>query len=204
MKRTLYFIRHAQSHPSKLLLDAQWPLSQKGMVQATRLATLLIALGIDQVFSSPYLRCMQTIEPFAEAASMKIEQRQGLHERKISKTLIENFHAVWRQSWEDFDFALPGCESNRQAQSRFIETVRAVVRESPSQTIGICTHGAVIGLLLHIIEQGAGREQSEALTNPDVLRVVIDGEHWNWDRDFQLPGLLALTSHPDETPIDLA
>ena len=173
------------------------------MVQAIQLAELLAPLVIEQLYSSPYLRCVQTIGPFAETMSMKIEQRRGLHEREISKRLIEDFYAVWCESWEDFDFALPGCESNRQAQSRFLEAVRTVVRGSPYQTIGICAHGAVIGLLLHSIGNGVGREDAERLTNPDVIRVVIDGEHWNWDREFQLPGLLALTSRPDETPIDL-
>jgi len=145
---------------------------------------------------------MQTIEPFAEATSLKIEQRLGLHEREISKTLIKDFYAVWCRSWEDFDFSLPGCESNRQAQTRFLETVQSVTRECQSQTIGICAHGAVIGLLLNTRDAEVGREQAEALTNPDVLRVVVDGENWQWESEFQLSGLRAVSSLHDETTLD--
>ncbi|MFC2079207.1 histidine phosphatase family protein [Candidatus Bipolaricaulota bacterium] len=203
MKKTIYFVRHAQSAPSNSLPDSEWPLSRTGKEQSIKLAALLVPLGIERIVSSPYVRCLRTIEPFADAVGMKVEQRLGLHERRISKTLIEDFYSVWCQSWDDFDFALPGCESNHQAQQRFLEAVRVVIRECESQTIGICAHGAVIGLLLHAIADGAGREQAEALTNPDVLRVVVDGEAWNWDRSFQLPGLHFVSSHHADTPIDL-
>jgi 2,3-bisphosphoglycerate-dependent phosphoglycerate mutase len=203
MHKNLYFVRHAQSHPSRRLLDAQWPLSERGLAQAAQLADLLAPLGIDQLFSSPYRRCMQTIGPFAETANLDIEERHDLHEREISKTLIEDFPLIWLQSWEDFDFALPGCESNRQAQGRFLEAVRSVIHESLGETIGICAHGAVIGLMLHEIEAGGGREYAEALTNPDVIRVIVSDDGWSWDRKVHLPGLLTIASLPDETPIDL-
>ena len=204
MNKTLYFIRHAQSRPSRQLPDAQWPLSERGLAQADQLPDLLAPLGIEQVFSSPYLRCMQTIGPFAEAANLEIEQRHDLHEREISKTLIEDFQPVWIQSWEDFDFALPGCESNRQAQQRFLEAVRSVICECVGGIVGICTHGAVIGLMLHAMEAGGGREYTETLTNPDVIRVRVDDGGWTWDRAFQLPGLLDVASRPEETPVDLS
>ena len=203
MKKTLYFIRHAQSRPSIRISDARWPLSERGLAQASQLPDLLKPLGIGQLFSSPYLRCMQTIGPFAKAVNLDIEQRQGLHERMISKTLIEDFIPIWHQSWDDFDFALPGCESNRQAQSRFLAAVREIVRESSAETVGICSHGAVMGLLIHALEDGTGREQADALTNPDVIRIDIDDDDWSWDREFQLPGLLEIVSRPQETPIDL-
>jgi len=203
MRKTLYFIRHAQSYPSRRIPDAQWPLSERGLAQAAQLPELLIPLGIEQLFSSPYLRCIQTIGPFAKTVNLDIEQRKGLHERLISKMLIEDFTSVWHQSWVDFDFALPGCESNRQAQSQFLAAVREIVRESTAETVGICAHGAVMGLLLHTITDGSGRELTDALTNPDVIRIDIDNDVWNGNRQFQIPGLIEILSHHQETPIDL-
>jgi len=146
---------------------------------------------------------MQTIGPFAEAATLDIEQWYDLREREISKTLIEDFLPVWHQSWKDFDFALPGCESNRQAQDRFRGAIRSMIRESVAGTIGICAHGAVIGLFLCAIQSGNDRACADALTNPDVIRVNVNDEGWVWDHEFQLPGLSDVSSRSEDTPVDL-
>lgn len=202
MKKTIYFIRHAQSHPSRSLPTAQWPLSTSGMIQANQLVDVLKTLDIEQVFSSPYLRCLQTIGPFARCAGMPIEQRTDLREVEIIKTLRTDFSVIWQRAWEDFTFALPECESHGQAQNRFLRAVESVLLESSGETIAICAHGAVIGLLLHAIEPGSGRKQADALTNPDVLCVDVHGKDWTWNRTFQLPGLAQVVTHHAETPID--
>lgn len=202
MNKTLYFVRHAQSHPSNSLPTEQWPLSMNGMIQANQLIDVLKTLEIEQVFSSPYLRCLQTIGPFSQHAGLPIDERDGLHEVEIIKELRSDFSEIWERAWSDFDFSLPECESHGQAQRRFLGAVKSVLHESRGKTIAICAHGAVIGLLLHAIEPGSGRERADALTNPDVLRVIVNGETWTWDRTFQLPGLSNIVSHHAETPID--
>ena len=201
MNKTLYLVRHAQSHPSHDLPTAQWPLSAKGLIQASQLIDILKPLSIEQIYSSPYLRCLQTIGPFAQSVGLPIEQRADLHEVDIIKTLRTDFSNIWRSAWEDFSFALPECESHGSAQQRFLAAVRSVLDESSGETVAICAHGAVIGLLLHAIEPGSGREQADALTNPDVIRVDVCGEEWTWDRGFRLPGLAKVVSHHEETPI---
>ena len=172
------------------------------MIQAIKLVDVLKTLEIEQVFSSPYLRCLRTIGPFSQHSGLPIEERDGLHEVEIVKELRSDFSKIWERAWNDFDFSLPECESHGQAQRRFLNSVKSVLHESRGKTISICAHGAVIGLLLHAIEPGSGREQSDALTNPDVLRVIANGEIWTWDRTFQLPGLSNIVSHHAETPID--
>jgi 2,3-bisphosphoglycerate-dependent phosphoglycerate mutase len=202
MKKTIYFVRHAQSRPSHSLPTAQWPLSTNGMIQANQLVDVLPTLGIEQVFSSPYLRCLQTIGPFSQHAGLTVEQRDDLHEVEIIKELRSDFSEIWARAWKDFDFSLPECESHGHAQRRFLNATKSVLLESRASTIAICAHGAVIGLLLHAIEPGSGREQADALTNPDVLRIISDDEIWTWDRTFRLPGLSNIVSHHAETPID--
>ena len=202
MIRTLYLVRHAQSHPSRDLPTAKWPLSELGMIQANQLIDVLNPLGIDQVFSSPYLRCLQTIGPFARSAGLPIERRTDLREVDIINSLRTDFSDIWQRAWEDFSFALPDCESHGEAQKRFLAAVGSILLESSGKTIAICAHGAVIGLLLHAIEPHSGRQQADVLTNPDVLCVDIHGDNWTWDRAFKLPGLSQVVSHHTETPID--
>ena len=152
MTTTIYFIRHAQSHPSIKLDESAWPLSHQGREQAEALPELLESLGIEQLFSSPYVRCVETVRPYSNANSLEIVLREGLHERNISGGIDRNFYETWRRSWEDFSFRMPRCESSADAQTRFLAAVNGILSEPVGGTIGICSHGNVIGLLLNAID----------------------------------------------------
>lgn len=75
----------ANSEPIPFLPDVTGtpedsPLSVYGLQQADELATFLLAQQdppIEAVFSSPYYRCLQTIEPFSKAANLPIHIEPG-------------------------------------------------------------------------------------------------------------------------------
>ena len=60
--------------------DELRPLSEKGWRQARGLAHLLGKEKIDKVSSSPYLRCVQTVEPLAEALGLSVQPEERLAE----------------------------------------------------------------------------------------------------------------------------
>lgn len=60
--------------------DSLRPLSEKGRRQAAVLVDTLAGYDIRRVTSSPYLRCIQTLEPLAQARGLPIEQTQALAE----------------------------------------------------------------------------------------------------------------------------
>jgi len=91
---TLYLIRHAQSRPTGRLDEPDWPLSELGVEQAKHLPPLLEPLGIQRIVSSPYIRCLNTIRPFADQFNIDIEIREGLRERRITVQLREDFEDV--------------------------------------------------------------------------------------------------------------
>jgi len=114
--------------------------------------------------------------------------------------LGDDFAAIWRRSWEDLDFALPGYESSRDAQRRFVDAVDGILSELEGRKIGVCAHGNVIGLYLNHLDDRNGRETAERLTNPDILKLRAEGDAVEWDRSFRLPGLAELTTDPADTP----
>jgi len=201
---TVYLIRHAQSQPSIEIQDPQWPLSARGREQAKALSLLLEPLGIAELWSSPYRRCLKTVAPFARHTGLRVLSHEGLHERDISGGIVANFTEIWNRSWADFDYALPNRESSRAAQRRFVNAFCEVLDRSEATTLGICAHGNVIGLLLNRIDPAYGRAESEALTNPDVLRILATDGKLHWDRSFQLPGLAGLATDHSDTPIQRA
>lgn len=189
MQRAIYLIRHAQSQPTDTLENAQWPLSELGCTQALALVRLLGPLGIARLFSSHYPRALATVVPFSQKTGLEIQVREGLHERGFVNSKDDDFPTIWRKSWDDYDYALPGCESNREAQARIVEAIGKVAAASSDDVIAICSHGAVLGLFLHSLDPSVGRRHVEKLTNPDVIKVYLQQDAWTWDRTYVLPGL---------------
>ncbi len=60
--------------------DIERPLSNKGMRQADGLVDILARYPVDRILSSPYVRCMQTVEPLAEKLSVEVAERPELAE----------------------------------------------------------------------------------------------------------------------------
>ena len=60
--------------------DRLRPLDGKGRRQATALVDTLAPYGVERILSSPYLRCVQTVEPLAAATGVEIEEREQLAE----------------------------------------------------------------------------------------------------------------------------
>jgi 8-oxo-dGTP diphosphatase len=54
--------------------DRLRPLDAKGWRQAHGLDGLLGDYELDRIFSSPYVRCVQTVEPLASARGLEIEE----------------------------------------------------------------------------------------------------------------------------------
>lgn len=79
---TFYVIRHAKagSRGHWDQDDRVRPLSKKGVEQAASLVTILQPFPITAIFSSPFLRCVQTVEPLARARRLPIEPADSLAE----------------------------------------------------------------------------------------------------------------------------
>lgn len=79
---TFYVVRHAKAGSRSLWSgdDRRRPLTKKGLKQAEDLVEVFAGLDIGGVFSSPFLRCMQTVEPLAEARKLRVRSESGLAE----------------------------------------------------------------------------------------------------------------------------
>jgi 2,3-bisphosphoglycerate-dependent phosphoglycerate mutase len=199
---TLYLVRHAQSRPKASQHHSRWELSARGFEQAKQLAHLLQPLRIRKIFSSPYTRCLQTVTPFAAAGDVQVTVVDGLRERLVARGFVENFGEIWEKSWEDFDYAPPGCESSSEAQNRFVDAVANIADSAGPGPSAISTHGNVIGLFLNWIDRKAGLQECEMLMNPDVIRIVKRDREFIWDRDFRLQGLADIATDFRETPFE--
>jgi len=78
----LYLVRHAKAGSRSEWVgdDRVRPLSGPGRRQAAALATRLAALSKGDLVSSPYVRCMQTLEPLAVALGTTVRADDRLAE----------------------------------------------------------------------------------------------------------------------------
>ena len=79
----LYVVRHgkAGSREGWEPPDEERPLTRRGRRQARRLVERFQGLDVDRIFSSPFVRCVQTVEPLAEARGLEVETVPELAER---------------------------------------------------------------------------------------------------------------------------
>lgn len=187
--RQVYLVRHAQTRYDPAVADQDRPLTSTGHEQAASLSGVLLELGIEEIHSSPFRRCVDTIKPFARSAGLAVNHVHGLRERCFTRDRVDDWDAIWKRVWTDFDFAFPDGESSRQAQLRMYEATLGVVTESRASTLAISSHGNVIGLLLQHIDPRFAFEHACSIRNPDVLRVTFDGAALRWDAEFALGGL---------------
>jgi 8-oxo-dGTP diphosphatase len=78
----LYLVRHAHAGSRRAWDsdDRARPLSKRGERQAQGIAKLLDSAPITRVFSSPALRCVQTVAPLAENRGLEVEINDQLFE----------------------------------------------------------------------------------------------------------------------------
>lgn len=82
MLRSFYVVRHAKAGDREDWSgdDRLRPLTKKGFKQAEALVDVFRKLDISAIFSSSYLRCVQTVEPLAAARRTQVKHSPSLEE----------------------------------------------------------------------------------------------------------------------------
>jgi 8-oxo-dGTP pyrophosphatase MutT (NUDIX family)/phosphohistidine phosphatase SixA len=76
---------HAKARSGWTADDRLRPLAEDGQRQAARLAATLAAFGIRRIVTSTSVRCVQTVQPYAEAAGLKVREDEGLSEEGATR-----------------------------------------------------------------------------------------------------------------------
>jgi phosphohistidine phosphatase SixA len=84
---SLLLIRHALAGHRDTWVgdDRVRPVDERGRRQSEALVDVLAGYTIDRIVSSPYLRCVQTVEPLAEARGLEIELDEKLGATRLDE-----------------------------------------------------------------------------------------------------------------------
>jgi 8-oxo-(d)GTP phosphatase len=92
----LYVVRHAKAGVREAWSgpDVERPLTRRGRKQARRLVDRFRGLEIQRILSSPFVRCVQTLEPLAEARGLQVEVATELGEGASVGELLRGLEAL--------------------------------------------------------------------------------------------------------------
>ncbi|QFY09370.1 hypothetical protein GBF35_24410 [Nonomuraea phyllanthi] len=150
------------------------PLSDQGHQQAD---ALVAALGtdVDAIFSSPALRCRQTVEPLARAANRPIETLEELAEG-------DGFRKP--EAWTEGPLApMAGPVAGAWAAGRMLRALTIMVDRGAGGRVVASSHGDVIPVLLATLS---------GISSTPLPRLVPRG---GWFRIRLVQGTVAITAH---------
>lgn len=169
-KAQVLLLRHCQS--SGQAPDA--PLTSNGAQAAVALAGRLRDLGVDAVYSSPFVRARQTLAPFASRQGLSLTIDDRLAERRLSASPLADWLDHIRRSFDDPDYAAPGGESLHQAQRRGLAAVTEIARGG-HRLAAVATHGNLLSSILRCVDASFGFDDWQNLSNPDLFEITVDG-----------------------------
>lgn len=155
----LYLIRHGECHKAGMEYfdteknDMDQPLTEKGMLQAERLANRLRNISFDAVYASDLKRAIQTAQVLLNALTRKPEYLMDKRLREIDmgdvlKTSWDGFpehYEKWKLHEEDMPY--PNGESGTDVWNRCGMLTEELL-QNPGGRIAIVCHGGVIRSLL--------------------------------------------------------
>lgn len=163
----LYFVRHGESTANCLGEFSnsgftRHPLTEKGVEQARMLARGFGVVPVEQIYSSPIKRAMQTAQILAESLHVPLETTEALREWSVGVYEGTTDPAGWelhRQVQDDwfihhqFESKMRGGESFHEIRDRFVPFIDGLVQSEGSihQNIVLVAHGGLYLAMLPVI-----------------------------------------------------
>lgn len=170
--KKIYFVRHCSAEGQ----HKDSPLTRAGIKQAAELADFLNKqnISIDLILSSPYLRAIDSIKPYASSIDISIQEDERLRERILSGEPIEDWMEALELSFKDEHFSLPGGESAQDVLTRSNEVLQSILQNSFVKNALIVSHGNLLSHLFQQFDKNFGFNQWKELRNPDIYLLDID------------------------------
>lgn len=181
----IYFVRHAQPDPSGGY-NPDFPLTEQGQRDALLVADVLGDKGITALYSSSYLRAVQTVTPFSEGSGLVIQKEYGLRERTAGKWQgeFEDYGAYINAQIADFSCKAEGGESLDEVQARCMEVLGRIINDNEGRSVAVGIHGMALATILRHFFPNFGEADFHQIVDlmPLVLRLDIeDGRCTDYD-----------------------
>lgn len=199
METVVYLIRHSEAtpknnlknisiHDSKQILNEKSFLSVSGEKRAEELSKMEELQNIDAVYSSSYVRSLETAKYIALENNTIINIDDRLNERKIGDMGDMDWREFYRLQIKDFDFKLSGGESINQVKKRMVAAMKNILMFETGNRVAVVSHSTALTCLLSawcetgrnyngeiILSYNGESIIDGSFTAPMVFKVVFDG-----------------------------
>lgn len=150
MRGEVVLVRHAESVRPRPGGPDEYrrPLTAAGIAQADGLVADLAWVTPALIVSSPYLRAVHTIEPFARAVGMPIRIERDLREWDSGVQPTPDYARYYAESWTNPHVARPGAESLDQLTERATAMLTSLARQHCGSTVVVGSHGTFVSRAL--------------------------------------------------------
>ncbi len=187
METVVYLIRHSEvtprvniknisMHDNKQNINEKAFLSVSGEKRAEKLSKHQELQNIDAVYSSNYVRCLETAKYIALENNTIINVDDRLNERKVGEMGEMRASEFERLQRKDFDFKLSGGESLNQTKKRVVEAMKNILMFESGNRVAVISHATAITTLLTAwCETGYNVDDNIILSFED--ETIVDGRY---------------------------
>ncbi len=170
--KQIYFVRHAQA-------NSQQPnagLTEKGAKDAIDLIDLLddiIGSPVDLILSSPFMRALKTIDPYAKAQNKLVIPDYRLREFHPCDFRNSNYANHERKSFYNSSYKLDKDSHTLFKVQQFVMSLINDVKASVLNNYIVVTHGRWLSALYKIIDKNISFNVIKNLSRPAILKLTI-------------------------------
>ncbi len=199
METVVYLIRHSEATPrsnikviksddNSQITNEKNFLSVSGEKRAETLSKNVELQNIDAVYSSDYVRALETAKYIAQENNTIINVDDRLNERKIGQAGDMEWKEFSRLQTKDLDFKLPEGESLNETKKRMVEAMKNILMFETGNRVAVISHSTALTCLLSAwCDTGYNYDDQIILsyedatiidghfTAPMVFKVVFDG-----------------------------
>lgn len=188
----IYILRHEDRTQDCSLFA---PLTKTGLMRAEKLVPLLEGIKIDIVFSSPFVRTLQTIEPYLKKTHGKVNIEYSLseinHEDLIPKKAIGiylpeyiaekyNYNPNYKSFIKPTDITYP--ERFKHVDLRFKKFLGELFNEyiKTDKTILLVTHQSMCCSVLNIVNKYNKLDEEVINNYPTGQVTLVYNNNWTY------------------------
>lgn len=194
-KMKIFILRHEDRTQDATFFS---PLTKAGLENSIKLIPILENLQIKYVYSSPFIRTLQTVYPYLKQSNTNVKLDYGLseikhedlipkwsHTTRLPEYMNENFlvDSNYKGSVEPEDIPFP--EKEIDVQKRVKVFLKNIISNhlNTDDTILIVTHQVVCNIILKIIyKYGKEKPPVESANNypKGAVSLVFDNLEWTF------------------------
>lgn len=187
METVVYLIRHSEvtlkSNIKNISMSDDFQtsnekafLSVSGEKKAQIMSKMPELQNIDAVYSSNYVRALETAKYIAQENNTIINVDERLNERKIGDNENIESKEFHRLQTTNFDYKLPNGESLNETKKRMIEAMKNILMFENELRVAVISHSTALTCLLSAwCEMGKNYDDEIILSYKD--ETLVDG-HW--------------------------